>query len=88
MTTDFVLDVSKIPFHISSIFDDVEDQYWAGKWLFTEILNEHAPLKARTVKENHLPYMHSYLRTNMYRRNMLKNAHKSDRQNNSRWNKC
>ncbi len=56
------------------------DQYWARKWLFTEILNEHAPLKTRSVKENHLPYMHSYLRPNMYRRNMLKNAHKSDRQ--------
>ncbi len=82
--TDFVLDVSQIPFHISSIFDD---QYWARKWLFTEILNELAPLKTRSVKENHLPYMHSYLRTNMYKRNMLKNAHKSDRQNNSKLNK-
>ncbi len=29
--TDFVLDVSRIPFHISSIFDDVGDQYWARK---------------------------------------------------------
>ncbi len=66
--TDFVLDVSQITFHISSIFDDVGDQYC----LFTAILNEHAPLKTRSVKENHLSYMHSYLRTNMYKRNMLK----------------
>ncbi len=44
--------------------------------VFTEILNEHAPLKTRSVKENHLPYMYPHLRTNMYKRNMLKNAHK------------
>ncbi len=58
--TDFVLDVSRMPFHISSIFDDVGDQYLTRKWLFTEILNEHAPLKARSVKENLLPYMLLY----------------------------
>ncbi len=59
-----MLDVSQIPFHISSIFDDVADQYCVRKWPFTEILNERAPLKTRSVKENHLTYMHSYLRTN------------------------
>ncbi len=40
--------------------------------LESETLNEHAPLKTRSVKENHLPYVHSYLRTNMYKRNVLK----------------
>ncbi len=41
----FKRDVSMIPFHISNIFSDVGDQYWVQKYLFTEILNEHAPIK-------------------------------------------
>ncbi len=62
-----------IPFHISNIFSDGEDQYWVQKYLFTEILNEDAPIKVRTITENHVPYMHSELCKLMYRRNMLKN---------------
>ncbi len=54
---------------------------------FTKILNEHAPLKTRSVNENHLTYKHPYLRTNMYKRDMLKNADKSERQNNNKRNK-
>ncbi len=61
-----------IPFHISNIFSDVGDQYWVQKYLFSEILNEHSPIKVRTITENHVPYMHSELRKHMYRRNMLK----------------
>ncbi len=61
-----------IPFHISNISSDVGDQHWVQKYLFIETLNEHAPIKVRTIKENHVPYMHSELRKLMYRRNMLK----------------
>ncbi len=43
--------VSRIPFHISSIFDDVSDQYWSSNWLFSEILNEHARLKTELSKK-------------------------------------
>ncbi len=57
---------------ICNIFNDVSDQYWATNCLFTEVLNEHAPLKERTIKEDHVPYMHSNLRKEMYKRNMLK----------------
>ncbi len=61
-----------IPFHISNIFSDVGDQYWFQKYLLTEILNEHAPIKVRTIKENHVPNMHSELCKLIYRRNKLK----------------
>ncbi len=45
-----------IPFHISNISSDVGDQYWVQKYLFIETLNEHAPIKVRTIKENYVPY--------------------------------
>ncbi len=64
--------VNMIPSHISNIFSHVGDQYCVHKYVFTEILNEHAPIKVRIIKENHVPYMHSDLCNLMYRRNMLK----------------
>jgi hypothetical protein len=81
----FKEEVGRIPFHVSNIFDDVDDQYWARKWLFTNVFNEHAPIKERAIKEDHVPYMHSDLRKQMYNRNMLKNKHKKDRKNYGKW---
>ncbi len=77
--------VSQIPFQVCSVFDDVSDQYWAQNLLFSEALNEHAPLKDRTIKEDHVPYMNSNLRKEMYKRNMLKNKHLKDRSNPIKW---
>jgi hypothetical protein len=77
--------VSQIPFHMCSIFDDVNDQFWAKNLLFSEVLNEHAPLKERAIKEEHMPYMNSKLRKEMYKRNMLKNKHLKDRSNPIKW---
>ncbi len=59
----------------------MSDQYWATNWLFTEILNEHAPPKERTIKEDQVSYMHSNLRKEMYEQNMLKNKHFNDKGN-------
>ncbi len=77
----FKEDVCHIPFQICNIFNYVSDQYWATNWLFTEVLNEHAPLKERTIKEDQVPYMHFNLRKEMYKRNMLKTKHLNDRGN-------
>ena len=37
-------DVSYAPFHVSEIFDDVDDVYWFNECLLSGIVNEHAPL--------------------------------------------
>ncbi len=37
------------------------------------MLNEYAPIKVRTIPENHVRYMYSELCKLMYRRTMLKN---------------
>ncbi len=41
--------------------------------------------KQRTVKGDQVPYMHSNLRKEMYKRNMLKNKHRKDKGNNLLW---
>ncbi len=82
---DFKHEVGLIPFHICSIFTDVSDQYWAQSKLLTDVLDEHAPIKHRYLKEDHVPYMNSELRKAMYKRNMIKNKYRKDRTNKQLW---
>ena len=55
----FVSDVTIVPFHITSIFDDIDDQAWALSKLFLDIANEHAPIK-RTASLYHTRMEASY----------------------------
>ncbi len=64
---------SQIAFQVCVIFGDISDQYWAQKVLLTEDLNQHAPLKERTIKEDQLLFMTSELRREMSKCNKLKN---------------
>ena len=75
----FNADVSLIPFHVTEIFEDVDDKYWCMSKLYADVVNEHAPLKKRVIRGQQVPYMHSDLRKNMYKRNMLKNKYFKNR---------
>ena len=48
--------VGVIPFDVAYVFDDADDIYWAHEVLLTDVLNEHAPIKEKTVntKKTHL----------------------------------
>ena len=74
-------DVNQIPYHICELFDDVSDQYWSFNVMYQEVLNQHAPVKVRTVKGDKIPYMHSDLMKQMYKRNMLKNKYLKHKSN-------
>ena len=39
-----------MPFHVISVFDDFDDQMDTVNTLFSEILNEHAPVKRIKIK--------------------------------------
>ena len=71
----FKKDVRCIPFHVSEVFDDINDRFWFVTKMYTNILDHHAPRKMRTIKTQQVPYMHSELRHNMYKRNMYKNEY-------------
>ncbi len=65
---DFKRGVSQIPFHICTMFNDISDQYWTQRYFFSDVLNEHVPLKEKALKEDHVPNMHSNLRIQIYKK--------------------
>ena len=66
----FCADCDNIPFHVSNIFDDIDDIYWAHNQMFLSVLNEHAPLKTKWIKKERVPYMKSELRKAIHQRNI------------------
>ena len=66
-------DIEKIPFHISKVFDDIDDITWCHEHLLLDIVNTHAPLKHRTLQRDSLPFMNSAWRKVIFRRNQLRN---------------
>ena len=55
----FRADIENIPFHVSHVFDDRDAIYWAHTEMYRSVLNEHAPLKTKWVKNEQVPYMNS-----------------------------
>ena len=48
----YIKDLESAPLHVSSIFEDVDDQMWFHNTMLAEIINEHAPMKKKkTTKE-------------------------------------
>jgi hypothetical protein len=51
----FKHDIKLIPIDVCKVFDDIDDQLWAYESLLNSIINEHAPLKKRTIKRESKP---------------------------------
>jgi hypothetical protein len=71
----FKKDVSNLPFHVADVFDDIDDKYWFQSNLLKNLIDYHAPIKTCTRKSQHIPYMTSELRKEMYIRNMYRNKY-------------
>ena len=52
-----IQDLASAPWHVASIFEDIDDKYDYWNGLFVSIVNEHAPLKRKRVREKGFPYM-------------------------------
>ena len=76
----FLEHIESVPFHVSEIFDDIDDIHWAQNNLLMSVINHHAPLKTKYVKGKILPYMNSELRKAINQRNMWRNRHFENRQ--------
>ena len=74
---DFSEAVGVIPFDVAYVFDDVDDIYWAHEVLLTDVLNEHAPIKEKTVKTKQTPFMNSKLRKAIFKKSMSFNKYKT-----------
>ena len=81
----FKKDIENAPFQVGSIYDDIDDKYEYFIKLVTAIVNEHAPIKCKYIKNVQVPYMNSVLRKMMFKRNMARNRYFKYR-NNTCWN--
>ena len=58
----FLCDLSSAPFHATQVFDTVDDAYWFSEYLLLDVVNKHAPLKKRVIKQKQIQYVNSTLR--------------------------
>ncbi len=45
----YIHDLEMAPFHVGEVFDDVDDQYFFFNTMYSNITNEHVPLKTRNI---------------------------------------
>ena len=68
---NFNADLQSAPFHVSEIFEDPEDTYWAIHKLLTSVIDEHLPKKEKKVRSKHTPFMNKQLRKAIMNKNRL-----------------
>ena len=68
--------VGVIPFNVAYVFEDVDDIYWAHENLLTDILDEHAPVKGKSVRAKQCPFMNAKLRKASLKKAQLFNKYK------------
>ena len=67
------------------MFDTVDDAYWFSESLLLDVVNKHAPLKKRIIKQKQITYMNSTLRKqnnvrDRFKRIWLKNKSMKNRE--------
>lgn len=55
-------DLECTPFHVSQVFDDVDDQMWFHNTLLSNVIDKNAPRKQKSLTGNQLLYMNNQLR--------------------------
>ena len=76
---NFSRDLDLVPFNVCEIFDDVNDIAWAQHNLLSSVIDLHAPVKRRFVRENQVPYINGELRKAIHQRNMWRNKHSTNK---------
>ena len=51
------MDLETAPWHVSSVFESIDDQYFYWHSLLNSIINDHIPLKKMRVRAVDVPYM-------------------------------
>ena len=65
--SEFKWDVANAPYHVSDIFDNIEDKFWFYETLTCDI-NSHAPLKKRKTVATPAAFMNSAYRKAWYQK--------------------
>lgn len=67
----FLADLHSVSFNVMDVFENVDDKLFAFETLFTEVLDDHAPLKQYHVRGNQVSYMTEEWRKPIRYRNRL-----------------
>ena len=67
------------------LFDTVDDAYWFLESLLPDVVNKHAPLEKRVIKQKQIPYINNTLRKqnnvrDKFKRIWLKNKSMKNRE--------
>ena len=54
---NFLVDLSRVPFHMAYFFESLDDQTDAFNCLFLEVLDVYAPFKREKIKSRHNPFI-------------------------------
>ncbi len=79
---DFGSDLRKAPFHVGEVLD-IHSHMEYFQDLFLTILDQHAPIKSKTIRTTQCPHMTKEWKNTIYKRNMAYNIY---RQNKSKSN--
>ena len=72
------VDIARAPWHVTEVFDDIDDQSEFFSLLLKDIIDEHMPLKKMRVRERDVPYMTSeWKKAIRKRRKALRKYHKT-----------
>ena len=67
--------MSYAPFHVSEVFDDIDDTYWFNENLISGVINDHAPFKRKRLPARPVPFMNSELRKEIHKKSMFSNKY-------------
>ena len=69
----FVESLSHCPFHIMDIFNEVDDKFYVCNSLYSDVVDEFFPVKARETKKRFPPYVNNTYRKCIYKKAQLDN---------------
>lgn len=75
----FLADLHSVSFNVMDVFENVDDKLFAFETLFTEVLDDHAPLKQYHVRGNQVSYMtEEWRKAIRYRNRLWKSLQKTE----------
>ena len=60
--------IEQVPWHICSVFEDVDDNYWIMEKLYKDVAKDFLPTRTVKVKTNSLPWVDGIIRKLMKQR--------------------
>ena len=70
----FNRDLECVAFNMAYVFDDINDICWAWEKMYTDVLNDHAPIKSKKIRSapGQSKFITPEIRKVMWKRNALK----------------